>query len=177
MKLLRSTFFLFTLLAGFVIASNGQSTVAIADDVPHYILSFSEIEYLEDSAGTITLSELTSGKFDEMFKGSQAFNPENYNRNSYYWYRIKIHHSSATQKQWQLEFFDQTIDEIDFYYPGENGDYDEYRMGDRFAFRERILQHKNFLVHLPEYPDGDYTYYFRIKSRQQADVVDEIRRK
>lgn len=106
---------------------------------------------------------------------SETFSPNNYHRDSYYWYRIKIKHSANTQKQWQLEFFDQTIDEIDFYYQDGQGGYEAYRIGDRFAFRERILQHKNFLVHLPEYPDGEYSYYFRIKSRQQADILVVLR--
>jgi two-component system, sensor histidine kinase LadS len=152
-----------------------QSPVSIADNVPQYIFSFGEIEYLEDSSGSVLLTELTSGKFDNRFTASQAFSPENYNRNSFYWYRIKIRHTAETQKQWQLEFFDQTIDEIDFYYPDGKGGYEQYLSGDRFAFRERILRHKNFLIHLPEYSDGEYTYYFRVKSRQQADILIVLR--
>ncbi|HEY0651698.1 MAG TPA: 7TM diverse intracellular signaling domain-containing protein [Chryseosolibacter sp.] len=163
------------LFAGPANILHAQKLVAIRDSVPQYIFSFSEIEYLEDATGSISLEQVTTGVFNNRFVVSETFSPENYDRESFYWYRIKIHHPAQTQKEWQLEFFDQTIDQIDFYYPDGNGSYEKYLIGDQFPFHERILQHKNFLVHLPDHPEGDYTYYFRLKSRQQANILVVLR--
>ena len=57
----------------------------------------------------------------ERFKPSVTFNPENANRESVYWHRIKIRHKAASTKRWVIEFFDQTIYDITAYLPDGGG--------------------------------------------------------
>ena len=152
-----------------------QRTVATDDDVQQYIFSFGEIEYLEDRDEAYSINDFSNPSVSNRFQSSATFSPQNFNRNASYWYRIRIKHDHRTAKQWQLEFFDQTIDRIEFYLPSASGIYEKQLLGDSFAFRERLLKHKNFIVHLPEDLQGELTYYFKVKSRQQADILVVLR--
>ena len=153
----------------------GQRVVSLRDSVPQYIFSFQEIEYLEDPNEIFTISEISSAGFSDRFQASGTFSPENYNRNSAYWYRIRVKLNSRSKHQWQIEFFDQTIDRIDFFEPLGEGGFSQQTFGDSFSFGQRALKHKNFFVKLPENQEGTFTYYFRIKSRQQANVLIVLR--
>lgn len=152
-----------------------QQPVALNDSLDQYIFSFGEIEFLEDPTGAYSLDDVLNSKFSGAFHGSETFSPQNYNRNSWYWYRVRITHSDRIKRQWQLEFFDQTIDEIDLFVPEQNGGYKQIAMGDQLPFDQRLLKHKNFVVPLSKDLEGTFTYYFRIKSRQQADILVVLR--
>jgi hypothetical protein len=152
-------------------AAFSQRTVFLNDTVSQYILSFGEIEYLEDPGGALQIGQVSGRDYADKFRASETFSPQNYNRNSAYWYRIHLHHNPETKEQWQLEFFDQTIDRIDFFVPQPSGAFINYSFGDSFVFDHRTLHHKNFFVTLPQKYDGTYAYYFKVKSSQQADIL------
>ena len=98
-----------------------QNAVQIRDEVDQYIFSFSEIEYLEDPDGKLSVEAASSAQWSPQFKPSKT------------------------------------------------------SFGDNFPFGNRFLKHKNFIIHLPDQYDGTYTYYFRVKSRQRADILVVLR--
>ncbi|MCW5911949.1 MAG: transposase [Cyclobacteriaceae bacterium] len=160
----------------FVCASKGyaQKPVVISDTVKQHIFAFSEIEFFEDPAGRLTIHDVTSAPANSRFKPSVSFNPENVNRKSAYWHRIKINHH-PTEKEWVIEFFDQTIDRIDFFVPEQNGTYRHVTYGDLFSFPARPLEHKNFVIPIDNDAPGEKIYYFRIESQQQAEAIVVLR--
>ena len=89
---------------------SSQAVVPLRDSVPQYIFSFKEIEYLEDPEGALTIGKVASAEYNDQFLASPTFSPENYNRAATYWYRVSVLHDRASSNQWQIEFFDQTID-------------------------------------------------------------------
>ena len=152
-------------------AGLAQRVVPLRDSIPQYIFSFQEIEYLEDTEGTLTIEEIASADYNGRFTPSPSFSPQNYNRHAPYWYRIRVKHNAFSAHQWQLEFFDQTIDQIDFFVPLSDGGFSKLSMGDNYVFNHRPLRHKNFFIKLPDEAVGIQTYYFRVKSRQQANIL------
>ena len=153
-----------------------QRIVSLNDSVPQYIFSFQEIEYLEDPEESLTIDEVSSPEFSHRFTPSLAFSPENYHRSSAYWYRIRVKHNPFTKHQWQIEFFDQTIDRIDFFTPVKEGKgFVQQTFGDNFVFTARAIRHKNFFVKLPDKYAYTCTYYFKVKSRQQANILVVLR--
>lgn len=170
MRLLPSRYLLLLFLLW---AGNGyaQSPVSINDSIQQYIFSFGEIEYLEDENGVLTIDRVSSPEFKPHFTASQTFSPENYDRHSTYWYRIRVQHNPHSAYDWNIEFFDQTIDRVDFFSPEKGGRFHQQSMGDSFLFHQRPLRHKNFFVKLPADQEGIHTYYIKIKSRQQANML------
>lgn len=152
-----------------------QSGVSIADSADQHIFAGREIQYLEDKEGTYTLEQVLSPALNKRFVTGRTNTPQNYNLNSTYWFRIRIRHNPESSKNWILEFFDQTIDDITAFLPDEHGKYSMQRMGDQLPFKNREYAHKNFELNIPNDAAFDGTYYFRVKSHQTADAIIVLR--
>ncbi len=151
-----------------------QEVVYINDSIDQHLFSFAEIDYLEDP-GTLTIEEVTSEPYKDRFVPSKRFYPVNTNRDAAYWLRIKVRHPARTDNSWVIEFFDQTIDQIEFYAPYPDGTYQAFVMGDAYRFSHRFVSHKNFVVPLQFTPNREVTYYARVKSEQHADMLVVLR--
>lgn len=153
-----------------------QPVYSLRDSTGQHIFAYQEIEYLEDPSGKLTFDDILSQAYQQQFISSSVnFNPENVNRKAAYWHRIKIKHNSKSTRRWMIEFFDQTIDQIDFYRPDSKGNYSLIQLGDRFEFISRPVKHKNFVIPLINDHDSTLTYYFRVQSQQQAEVIVVLR--
>jgi ribosomal protein L37E len=152
-----------------------QQAVKIADSEDQHIFTGDEIQYLEDTAGTYAFADVLSPALNGRFLNSTTNTPQNYHLKSAYWFRIRINHSPESRKNWMLEFFDQTIDDITAFLPDGKGGYSELRMGDRLPFENREYEHKNFEVNIANNASFDGTYYFRVKSHQTADAIIVLR--
>jgi len=149
----------------------GQKTVWITESTKQHIFSFKEIEQLEDPTGKLTFEEVLSPQHLQSFKPSISSTPKKTSKAAVHWYKISINQNKPLHKSFLLEFFDQTIDDIVAYVPNQNGGYDSLFLGDRYAFGERALQHKNFEIFLENIPNQNRVFYFRIQSQQTADVI------
>ncbi|KAA0992243.1 7TM diverse intracellular signaling domain-containing protein [Dyadobacter aurulentus] len=152
-----------------------QCTKTIQDSQDQHIFTGDEIQYLEDTAGNFTLADILSPEMNARFRNNPANTPQNYNLKSAYWFRIKIQHNPGSDKNWILEFFDQTIDDITAYLPDGKGGYEMRQMGDQLPFRNREYSHKNFELNIPNDAAFVGTYYFRVKSHQTADAIIVLR--
>lgn len=152
-----------------------QPVVSIVDSVDQHIFTYKDIEYIEDQRGQLTIDQVSSKEFEGKFIANTFYKPENKNRQATYWFRIRVKHNSQTKKAWVAEFFDQTIDHIEFYYPDKNGIYHKTVAGDKFDFDRRNVWHKNFIIPLEMLGDKEVVYYARIKSEQRADVMIVLR--
>lgn len=152
-----------------------QQKVAIDDEVNQHIFSYNEIQCLEDPKGVLTFDQVLSPRISAQFEASWSSTPQNYNLSSVYWYKITIQHPLSTRQNWILEFFDQTIDDITTYIPVDGGKYKTEKLGALHKFSDRQYHHKNFEINLDISPGKTYTYYFRVKSHQTADIIIVLR--
>ncbi len=165
----------FILSIALPLAIVAQPAYTINDTIGQHIFTFHEIEYLEDPTAKRTLQEILSHHQSEFTFSATNFNPKNVNPTSAYWHRIRIQHNASSKKLWVLEFFDQTIDKIDLYIPDGKGGYQHIEQGDQFEFTKRMLRHKNFIFPIDNNRNDAITYYFRVQSQQQADVIVVLR--
>lgn len=172
------SFQLVLILLGCLLSSTNlyaQQKVDIDSGVNQHIFSYKEIYCLEDTGGKFTFNQILSPQLSSKFTPSWSSTPQNYNLKSVYWYRIVIKYPASTNKNWILELFDQTIDDITVYSPTGKGVYQVDKFGALNKFSNRQFQHKNFEVRLNISPGKECTYYFRIKSHQTADVIIVLR--
>lgn len=151
--------------------SIAQQSVSISDSIDQHIFSFQEVEYLEDSTRSLDIFQVASGSYNSAFSKNTLFNPSNPNRESAYWYRIKVKHTRVTKKNWVIEFFDQTIDHLEFYAPVDSIQYSRVVLGDESVFKERETKHKNFIINLAPQGDREVIYYIKVLSKQKADIL------
>ena len=157
------------------ITLEAQKPVAVLDTRDQYIFTFSEIEFLEDATEKLTIGQVSSLAYSARFEKNPVQHPNNTNKNSTYWFRLKIRHNSHSKKTWLIEFFDQTIDHLEFYSPLPSGGFELTKLGDDFEFNLRKIRHKNFIVELPMKGDREYAYYIKVKSQQKADMIIVLR--
>lgn len=152
-----------------------QSPVVINDSVAQHIFSYGEIYYLQDITGNLTINDIQKPEIDAQFKENKDFTPKAQKVKDSYWFKFKIKHNSTSTRNWIIEFFDQTIDELKVYTPNEQKQYVEYVFGDQYQFSKREYNHKNFIVDLHNETDKTVTYYVRIKSSQSASAIIVLR--
>ncbi len=155
--------------------SYAQKTITLNDSISQHIFSYSEIEGFEDKSGKLTIDQVKSPAMVSAFVPNAIYTPKTSTLNGIYWYKIKIRHAYATKNDWILEFFDQTIDDIEIYSPQSNGKYVATYLGSRHPFAQRLFQHKNLTLNINSNLYGENTYYIRLKSHQPANVIVVLR--
>lgn len=158
------TFFLLAHRAG------AQAYIEVDDDKDESNFMPDQLMFLVDTGGTLTFSQVSSPEFADSFKQHTAYQNKDFKPDASYWIRMPVRHTTKTQKIWLLEFYDQTIDEIEAYLPREDGTYEIKRMGDSQPFAQRMFRHKNFEIMLDMKSDTVMHYYFKIRSHSFADL-------
>lgn len=151
-----------------------QNTVQINDNINQHIFEYKQIVYFEDTTGKLGLDGIHAIFLAGKFTPNQQPTPVTSHNNSAYWYRIKIGKVNATNNNWILEFFDQTIDSITVYSPFK----DTYRatsLGSSHPFAARFYKHKNFSVNINSNNGPDDVYYIRIRSGHSVNVIMVLR--
>jgi len=155
--------------------AKAQNQVLLTDSLQQHMFTFGELTYLEDSEKVLSIDKVLQPSITKRFKQNRSSTPQNIHTNQYYWYKIAIDHQDSKKQLFVLEFFDQTIDEIDAFLPDSKGGYRLLSLGDQFDFSLRPFKHKNFVIPLYDSISGVHNYYFRIKSSQVADVIIVLR--
>ncbi|WP_316838638.1 7TM diverse intracellular signaling domain-containing protein [Pedobacter gandavensis] len=155
--------------------SQAQVTVKIDDKVPHHIFNYGEVEFMKDTSGALKIQEVIKADHNHQFRKNAIYTPKIFSLNSTYWFKIKIKFTPQSKENWVLEFFDQTIDNIDLYRAIGDHKYQHFRFGAKYKFDEREYAHKNFLLNLDNSKEREETFYVRIKSSQSASVIIVLR--
>lgn len=135
------------------------------------IVTINQLEFVEDSLNQFQIEDIRS--LDSLFVTKSNFKPVDYNPQSAYWIRFRANLQNVDE-DYVLEFYDQTIDEIDLYLSDNEKDTGRYyRMGENLPFQARGISHKNFQVRLEE--GKSYSVYARIVNDNYADVRIAIR--
>jgi hypothetical protein len=150
-----------------------QNVLQVDRNVKQHKFIFSEIQCLEDTSNKLTFDVIQkSPGINNRFTCNSLTVPNNKNRTSTYWYRVKIRFDkSAVDKAALFEFFDQTTDEVTAYIPDAQGLYTASKAGSNIHFDSRLYQHKNFEFLIKNPAEGEYTYYFKLKSRNLVNVI------
>jgi hypothetical protein len=152
-----------------------QKVIAIRDTAKQHIFRYNEIYGFEDTSARLDLNRIKSSLCVNRFKASTSATPVTQNINSAYWYRINIHQDPNSRNNWILEFFDQTIDSITVYSPDRFGNYRSTELGSSSFFNKRFYHHKNLSLNINNNIAGTETYYVRIKSHQQVNIIIVLR--
>jgi two-component system, sensor histidine kinase LadS len=160
---------LFTILCMIAVCGVGAQTATTFDNQDERVFLLNELEFLIDSTNAISFEEVAAESFSSQFVRRAAYQNKDYRSGESYWIRFSVEHI-ATEKVWLIEFYDQTIDQIEAYVPRLDGTYEKQVMGDALPFQERKFAHKNFEVQLHPHPPSVQYYYFRVQSHEFADI-------
>jgi two-component system, sensor histidine kinase LadS len=148
-----------------------QKVVQIDTALQEHIFNTSEVDVFEDPAGKLGIAEISSPAYAARFKKNTRHYPKNTNRGSYYWLRIKVNYRQSVTTKAIIEFYDQTTDDINAYLPDKSGQYVKKQAGSKYLFTERLFHHKNFEFVIPNSEKGEFTYYFRVRSNLDINII------
>ena len=168
-------FLIFTVLSFFYAQAGAQIPVRIDDSTPHQLFSFNEIDMLEDVSGKLTFGEILTSQVQRKFKPNTNRIPKNEHPGSAYWYKFRIGHNAASSNKWMLEFFDQSITNLQLYIPDGFNSYQVKHFGTDYNFSERVYAHKNFTYDLENKSNDLLTYYIRVKSPNPVSAIIVLR--
>ncbi len=166
---MRKNFLLCFALLVTSLPANSQ-VLDIPDNQDERVLFLNELDYLVDSTNALSFNQISDLQSAGRFRKNPNYQNKDFLVQVSYWIRIPIHHKAERKKVWLLEFYDQTIDQIEAYVPSESGTYSMMKMGDHYPFTQRTFQHKNFEVQLDMLKDTTLVYYFKVKSHEFADI-------
>lgn len=152
-----------------------QIPVKVDDGVPHQILTFNQIDILEDTAGNLTLGDVLTEASQRRFVVNKNRIPKNEHTASVYWYRFRIGHNAASSNRWMLEFFDQSITNLQLFVPDGFNSYQINYFGTDYPFSKRTYRHKNFTYDLENKTNKLLTYYIRVKSPNPVSAIIVLR--
>lgn len=157
-------------LLALVSHSYGQSIVEVDDSVDERNFMPFDLYYFIDPEDRLSFEEVSSPAFAGYFRLHPSYQNKDFQPHAAYWIRFPVRHSVTTRKLWLLEFYDQTIDHIEAYLPGEKGYYSKMLLGDSQPFSKRLFMHKNFEIPLEMRSDTVMHYYFKVRSHGFADI-------
>ncbi len=147
-----------------------QTVVEVRDEANERIYTLNELEYYIDSTNQHSLNQISDASFQSKFLRHSDYQNTDFRPNTSYWVRFQVHLNPASKKNWLLEFYDQSIDQLEMYIPNEDGSYRIIKTGDAYPFAQRDFLHKNFEAPLEMFADTTVTCYFKVKSHEFADI-------
>lgn len=154
--------------------ARGQDPFEINDTIDQHIFSYGDLSWLQEPDSALSIDEILLPVFQTMFKANEFYSPYNLDRESAYWIRLRLKYNPESSKRWLLEFFDQTTDSIEVYFP-DNKSYTKKVIGESLPFAARTFLHKNFAVEIANDSDDVKEYYFRVKSKNRVNVIIVLR--
>ncbi len=145
-------------------------TVTIDDAIDEKVFFLKEIEFFVDTTNQLSFLDISSAKYAEKFTIKSSYQNKDYLSDASYWIRFSIKPDRDSKKKWLIEFYDQTIDELEVFQPTSDGIYEHHLMGDHFEFSKRNFLHKNFEIPLDFKDESEQVFYFRIQSHEFADI-------
>ncbi len=94
------------------------------------------------------------------------------NPNGYYWVKIPIKYDYT--RKWIFEIITPQTEKIEFYYPTKKG-YQKLELGCLLPFKNRLYNHKNFIVDLPHDWDYNQAIYLKIQSSNKVGLLFKIK--
>ncbi|MDH4129508.1 MAG: PAS domain S-box protein [Spirochaetota bacterium] len=158
--LFKLVFIFFFIIPQFVFSAK---TLILTNSTKEYPLGL-YLDILEDKENKLTIHDVSSTDTAKKFVQSKEIFPNMGFSNSAYWLRFQVKNESSKTKEWLLEISFPELDYIDFYIPRHDNSYDVKKTGDFLAFKERDVNHRNFVFRLPVKINETSTYYLRIVS-------------
>jgi hypothetical protein len=168
--MMRSKFSFITCVYLFVGTIQIHAQAIIADSVDERIFTLNELAFFVDEDKIYTIDSVLHSTNKVLFVKQPNYQNSDFKTNTPYWVKFTIQLKEHTNKKWLLEFYDQSIDQLEVWIPNTQGKYTYIKTGDATDFNNRVWLHKNFEIPIDSWKDTTITCYFKIQSHEFADI-------
>ncbi|HNX25033.1 MAG TPA: 7TM diverse intracellular signaling domain-containing protein [Spirochaetota bacterium] len=128
----------------------------------------SRCETLEDKSGNLNVYSIISGEYDNRFEQVKSTIPNYGFTKSVYWVRFNLTNVSLNEFPKVLEIAFPLLDKIQLYiFSNQNGHHDllQHEISGRdFSFKNRTIEHRNFVFPFIMHPEEKLTFLLRIET-------------
>ena len=128
----------------------------------------SRCETLEDKSGNLNVYSIISGEYDNRFEPVKSTIPNYGFTKSVYWVRFNLTNVSLNEFPKVLEIAFPLLDKIQLYiFSNQNGHHDllQHEISGRdFSFKNRTIEHRNFVFPFIMHPEEKLTFLLRIET-------------
>jgi len=144
-------------------------TISVAENTAHLNLS-PQLEYLEDPEGSLTIESIRQAGHAHHWTLSEQETPSFGYTDSTYWFRFSATADASTPLDYLLEVAYPVLDYLDIFIFQDDQQVQHYRLGDRYPFSQRPIDHPNFVIPLEIPSDGIIQVYFKVQSGSSLQV-------
>jgi len=153
------------LLPGLALAE----TVSLAVDTVHLNLG-PHMEYLEDREGSLSIESVTQTEQPHQWTLSNRETPTFGYTSSTYWLRFSLTTETQASRDYLLEVAYPVLDHLEVFIFRDDQQIQYYRMGDRYPFSQRPIDHPNFVIPLEVSPESITQVYLRVQTGSSLQV-------
>ena len=124
------------------------------------------IEFLVDNSRHLTLERVEKSKRFQTADKNLNFGYSNGN----VWVKIKLASLSARESRYFLELQYPLLDDITFYYPAQNNEYQAIRNGDSMHFENRQVKYQNPVFIFDTFGRSDVLLFLKVSSSSALQV-------
>lgn len=118
------------------------------------------LEYIEDKQGDLTFDQAFADQWSAMDPQQLTFGYTD----SVVWFRLALTNHS-NQKQQRLLVIDYPVlDYVDIYQSTDNQEWQLTKIGDKYPFHERLVEHRDFIVPISIAAQSTNYYVFRVQT-------------
>lgn len=140
---------------------NAENNPIIFKDAGHSLNISQSLQILEDKEGKLSFNEAVKKEFTT----TKSDVPNLGISNSVFWVKMNIINLSDEEKL-MLDLSLPTLDQVDFYFPNNNGVYDSIAAGERFRFYQRKYIDPDYLFDLSIPVNEGRIFYLKISSKE-----------
>ena len=131
--------------------SYASEVLTLHNDREIRVIDGSFLDILEDAGGELTIRDILKDVYQQKFSPMKGQTPNFGYTRSTYWFRFTVKNQSQSRSKKILEVSYALLDYISLYVPDSQGMYTEKKLGQMVPFRERDIEHRNFI-----FPHGIY---------------------
>ncbi|ABW67486.1 7TM diverse intracellular signaling domain-containing protein [Desulfosudis oleivorans] len=131
-----------------------------------------QVEYMEDRAGALFITDVTD--MEDRWKASDSTALSFGFTSSTYWFRFTLDNTTDRPRDFYLEFAYPLLDFIELYTPQTEGLFNTIKAGDHYPFSTREIIDKDFVFLLTQAP-GPATYYVKVKTSSSLNFEPVVR--
>lgn len=141
-----------------------------ADDFKTSLKLSPYLELLEDVEGSLTIDQVSASPLTSHFGPGARATPNLGFTASAWWVRFTLVNRDSDAQTLMLRQDYPLIDYVDLWHKDEQGNWQQRQTGDRRAFSDRDLQHRDFIFPLHVPGGASATYYLRFASSGPIDI-------
>lgn len=145
--------------AGVVALDTKSPTTAIGRDAV----------FFEDPSGELSIKDVMSIP-DVSWQACQTEANNFGYTTSAYWFRVAFSNRLSTPAQRFVEIAYPVLDHINVYFIKKSEVTANLRLGDKYPFKDRVIQHRNFIFPVKLNPDSAVDIYIRVKTSSSMQI-------